>query len=216
MNSKAAFAAGAIAALVLGSGTAVAATGGNFILGKSNTAGTVTTLTNKNGPALMLRSRVGTPPLRVNNGVKVPRLNADKIDGKNASAFAVAGARSGVVTGAGEWVDIDEDGLDDMIVAFATCPRGAQLMGGGIDDFTINSILVSNRPLGGNSATWVGAVVADSGEQASDLEAYAVCLNLSGGASGQQLARQDSSNTDTASDAREEFRKLLATHTSDR
>lgn len=190
MNNKVAFAAGAIFALVVGSGTAVAATGGNLILGKSNTAGNVTTLANKNGTALDLRARFGTPALKVNNSVRIPRLNADKLDGKEAAAFASAAARSGVLSGTGEWMDIDEDGVDDAIVAMATCPAGAQLTGGGVSDFTASGIVVSNQPLGGNTATWVVAAVAEPGELASDLEAYAVCLNLRGGASGRELARR--------------------------
>jgi len=61
-----------VAALVIAmSGTAVAATGGTFILGKSNKATTVTSLANSNGTALNLSSKNGTPPLTVGNSVQV-------------------------------------------------------------------------------------------------------------------------------------------------
>src|ERR1700689_20726 len=47
------------------SGTAYAATGGDFILGKANTATSVSSLTNKKGTALSLSSSSTTPPLKV-------------------------------------------------------------------------------------------------------------------------------------------------------
>jgi hypothetical protein len=73
------------------SGTAVAATGGTFILGQANTAENVSTLTNSAGPALSLRSPSGSPPLQVNRTVKVDRLNADLLDGIDSTAFARLG-----------------------------------------------------------------------------------------------------------------------------
>jgi hypothetical protein len=79
-----------IALLFAMGGTAVAATGGNFILGKANTATSTSTLTNTKGTALSLSSTSTTPPLRVSNGVQVPNLNASKLDGKTSSAFLPA------------------------------------------------------------------------------------------------------------------------------
>ena len=72
------FTAGALCMLVLGSGTAVAATGGKFILGRSNSASTTTTLTNTKGTALSLRAPAGRAPLAVNTSTKVSRLNAER------------------------------------------------------------------------------------------------------------------------------------------
>ncbi len=69
------------------SGTAVAATGGNFLLGKSNKATAVTSLTNTKGTALSLSSTATTPPLTVSNSVQVPNLNASELDGQTSSAF---------------------------------------------------------------------------------------------------------------------------------
>jgi hypothetical protein len=76
-----------VALLMATGGTAVAATGGNFILGKSNSASTVSTLTNSEGTALSLRSPAGQPPLRVNRAVRVPSLNADLLDGRDSTGF---------------------------------------------------------------------------------------------------------------------------------
>jgi len=72
------------------SGTAYAATGGDFILGKANTATSVTSLTNKKGTALSLSSSSTTPPLKVSNSVQVPSLNASELDGDTSSAFLPA------------------------------------------------------------------------------------------------------------------------------
>jgi hypothetical protein len=72
------------------SGTAYAATGGDFILGKANTATKVTSLTNKKGTALSLSASPATPPLTVSNSVQVPSLNASELGGDTASAFLPA------------------------------------------------------------------------------------------------------------------------------
>jgi FlaG/FlaF family flagellin (archaellin) len=72
-------------------GTAYAATGGNFILGNANSAKAVTSLTNKNGTALSLSSGASQPPLAVSNSVQVPNLNASELDGKSSSAFLTVG-----------------------------------------------------------------------------------------------------------------------------
>ncbi|HEX8003899.1 MAG TPA: hypothetical protein VF519_14525 [Mycobacteriales bacterium] len=78
---------GVAIALVGGTGVATAATGGNFILGRSNSATTQTYLTNSSGSALGLTSKYGTPPFTVGNTVKVPRLNADYLDNLDSGAF---------------------------------------------------------------------------------------------------------------------------------
>src|SRR6187200_2903374 len=90
------FTAGALCMLVLGSGTAVAATGGKFILGRSNTASTTTTLTNTKGTALSLRAPAGRAPLAVNTSTKVSRLNADSVDGVSSENIARATNPTGV------------------------------------------------------------------------------------------------------------------------
>src|SRR6266404_5868732 len=84
-------------------GTTYAATGGNFILGKANTATAQTGLTSKNaGKALSITQQstgtgatalglsvpAGKPPMTVNSGTKVANLNADMVDGIYSTAFA--------------------------------------------------------------------------------------------------------------------------------
>jgi hypothetical protein len=77
--------------VMLGAGTASAATVGTFILGHSNNAKTVTVLHNTNktgGAALGLTTANATAPnLSVSNTTKIPKLNADLLDGVHASAF---------------------------------------------------------------------------------------------------------------------------------
>jgi hypothetical protein len=104
--------------LIFGVATsAFGANGGNFILGSlNNTATAITKLTGTvgGGPALHvsnpstatgsraldLQVATGKAPMRVNSGTKVTNLNADKLDGKEASAFA-SYTRTVVVTPVG-------------------------------------------------------------------------------------------------------------------
>ena len=100
-----------ILALVFGvATTALGATGGNFILGKANVAGAVSKLTaGISGPALQLVNsgagtaldlRVGSSttapadktvaPMKVDSQARVANLNADRLDGKDSTAFLPA------------------------------------------------------------------------------------------------------------------------------
>ena len=60
LNRPSVFIAGAVTALTLGGGTAYAANGGSFLLGRSNTATTATTLTNTVGTPLSLKAKTAT------------------------------------------------------------------------------------------------------------------------------------------------------------
>lgn len=93
-----------ITALVISLGGAgYSATGGNFILGASNTATTQTSLTaHLNSRTLQLRNvntgtsatplalfaAAGRPPFTVNSAAKVANLNADRLDGLDSTQFA--------------------------------------------------------------------------------------------------------------------------------
>jgi hypothetical protein len=96
---------GAIAALVVMSATALsgsgmAATGGNLILGQPNSAGNTTGLSSgvTTGPTLQLtntgskaaarfRTNSGVPPFAVDRQAKVANLNSDLLDGFDSSRF---------------------------------------------------------------------------------------------------------------------------------
>jgi hypothetical protein len=90
-------------------GTTYAATGGNFILGQSNSAGATTSLTSgTTGPALKLTNTnsgtgakalalnvaSGHTPFSVNSATKVTNLNADKLDGKDITNWDRQGVRT--------------------------------------------------------------------------------------------------------------------------
>jgi len=81
---------GAVTVLVLAANTvAMAATGGSFLLGKSNSANAVTSLTRTTaGSALKLTTTSSsTAPLSVNGKGTVTNLNADMVDGVSASTL---------------------------------------------------------------------------------------------------------------------------------
>lgn len=76
--------------LVLG-GFAYAVSGQAILLGRPNIADKSTTVQNTGaGAVLDLQAKAGQPPLKVNSSTLVPKLNADQLDGKHASAFALA------------------------------------------------------------------------------------------------------------------------------
>ena len=98
---------GYIALFVALGGTTYAATGGNFILGQSNSAGSTTSLTRTGanaGKGLQVTNTSTTPgatalgltvasghaPFTVNSAGKVANLNADAVDGKHISNWKVA------------------------------------------------------------------------------------------------------------------------------
>jgi hypothetical protein len=93
-----------IALFVALGGTTYAATGGNFILGQSNSASSTTSLTRTGAnagkglqvnntstgagaTALGLSVASGHTPFTVNSGTKVANLNADKLDGLDSTGF---------------------------------------------------------------------------------------------------------------------------------
>lgn len=92
-----------LAATVLVGGAnlaAYAANGRPLLLGQTNTETRTATVHNTgNGPALSLRSEAGAPSLAVSSTKKVGRLNADRVDGLNASDLQTVARRYAVPTG---------------------------------------------------------------------------------------------------------------------
>jgi hypothetical protein len=172
-----AFVAGAVAALVLGTGTAYAANGGVFRLGRSNSATATTRLTNTHGTALQLNSKAGQPSLRVNRDTKVPSLNSDLLDGIDSGGFARV-TRMGSIFGTGF---IDDGGTpdpsDDAVIAVAECPAGSQVVGGGGGDFTDDGILYYSAPDAGDAWLVVSSTAGLNATNAANVEAYARCWN---------------------------------------
>jgi len=138
----------ATAALILLSFPAVAAVGDALLLGRANGADAVTSLsgqatanlrminTQAGSPALDLRVQPGAPPLKVNSTTRVPKLNADLLDGKHTSGFATAThAHDGVYLPVGEQAASAAllAGRDPKEFAGAgmACPPGASVVGYG-------------------------------------------------------------------------------------
>jgi hypothetical protein len=177
VRSSSAFIAGAVVALVIGTGTAYAANGGIFRLGRSNAATALTTLSNTHGSALQLKSKAGKPSLRVNRTAKVTDLNSDLLDGVDSTKFARV-TTVGSVFGTG-FVDDNEtaDPSDDAVIAVAVCPEGSQVVGGGGGDFTDDGTLYYSAPDGGDAWLVVSDTAGLNDTNAADVEAYARCWN---------------------------------------
>jgi hypothetical protein len=177
LRSSSAFVAGAIVALVLGTGTAYAANGGIFRLGRSNSATQTTTLSNTHGTALKLNSKAGQPSLRVNRTAKVPSLNSDLLDGVDSGSFARV-TTVGSTFGSG-FVDDGgtSDPADDAVIAVAVCPAGSQVVGGGGSDFTDDGVLFYSAPDAGDAWLVVSSTAGLNATNAANVEAYARCWN---------------------------------------
>ena len=116
-----------VLALIFGvASVALSATGGNFILGQSNSAGNQSSLVaqvvdttksallvRNSGAGAALTLKVGnqtstpesktTPPMKVDSQALVGNLNADELDGKSATEFLPAGGRPPTPTDSTGW-----------------------------------------------------------------------------------------------------------------
>ena len=183
------------AALVVGvGGVGYAATGGNFILGGSNSASRTSTLTSTAGSALSLKAPSTSAPLAVSNSVKVGRLNADLVDGLDSSAFQRKGA---VVRVSPATFTPSEGPINRQARAY--CETGEHAVGGGAHVTALTAdrlgeyytFLVHSAPItaageptgieGTQAAGWLveatntaNALTGQTGRN-SELTAYAVC-----------------------------------------
>ncbi|MCU1601890.1 MAG: hypothetical protein JWO22_2599 [Frankiales bacterium] len=159
-------------------GVSFAATGGTFLLGRTNAASTQTALTNSGaGPVLALSTKSGQVPLAVSAAAgKATNLNSDKVDGIDGSQLALALGQTGQVTGTTTLVDADGDGVNDGFLAVATCPAGTKVTGGGYTTFGYQPF-ESDRADNG----WEVLVVATAADEpASDVAVFAECYNPRG------------------------------------
>jgi FlaG/FlaF family flagellin (archaellin) len=139
-NASPALVIAVIALFVALGGVGVAATGGNFILGKSNSATSTTSLsapiggkalqlsngsTTSGATALGLTVAAGHAPFTVNTSTKVANLNADKLDGIDSTKFL-----SGYVNGTSADSTVSVP-AGEQRTAHSWCPAGTQPLGGG-------------------------------------------------------------------------------------
>lgn len=163
----------------------LAAVGQPLLLGKANNAaGKVTNLVaeladpalrvaNKGpGPAIALDVGPGRPPLTVSKDAgKAANLNADELDGQDASAFVRRTTPTYEVTDETNLAAADQFGF-----AFAACDDGDTVLGGSFGSITANaevvaagagsnadswSLLIRRQATGGNASADVTAVCYD-------------------------------------------------------
>jgi len=168
--------------LALG-GTAYAATGGNFILGRSNSASSTTSLTSSSNTAtLALYPKAGYAPLYSASTKVAQNLNADLLDGHSSTYFAYGSGQTGQILA----FDGD-DGTSDGF-ASAACPSGSKMTGGGGVTFVVGDSIWGNAPTAANEWS-VGD--NDGGVSGGDqLFAVAICYNPQGAVPGALSAAQ--------------------------
>jgi hypothetical protein len=173
------FVAGIVVAVVFvgGGSAAYAANGGSLLLGKGNTAAKTTKLSSSKTP-LSLSASHGRAPLAVNSSGKVAKLNVDKLDGLDSTAFVKTTAPVGVVRAQGAFQDVNGDGTADALFAMATCPAGTKLTGGGVENFTGFATLAGAPTT--DRTSWLVASLADGTNTADDLVASALCFSPKG------------------------------------
>ena len=198
LNRPSVFIAGAVTALTLGGGTAYAANGGSFLLGRSNTATTATTLTNTAGTPLSLKAPTGYPPLAVSSSKTVPSLSADlldgltsasflrstgkaadaeKVDGINGASIALTTGRTGVVYGS------DTD-VDHMAIT-ARCPAGSLATGGGgAAEFEGDALAYSGPDFNETDGSLIPNSWLAMDDTGSGATAWVVCYNPRGAVAG--------------------------------
>ena len=104
--------------------------------------------TGDEGVALVLRVEPGNPPMRVTSDVKVNRLNADLLDGRNAGAFLLKDGydadRDGVVDEADQAASLDGIALVDVLpggdLPGEATVRGVFALGGSEDSFLAQGV----------------------------------------------------------------------------
>jgi len=105
VDLRSAFAGGVVAALLVIAAPAIADVGEAVLAGRFNVTDAKTTLSgdvaadstlkvanaSSDGSGITIQVATGNAPLVVNSGKRVKRLNADKLDGYDAAAFALRG-----------------------------------------------------------------------------------------------------------------------------
>ena len=116
------------------------------------------------------------------------------MDGLSASSFARTSGRTGSFDFPGEAMDFNQNGLTDTVVAVGSCPRGTQLTGGGMGDFTSSGQVFVNGP-DVDPESWTVAVAVDENatELADDVYASVICYNPTGAVAGSYGATQQGS-----------------------
>jgi hypothetical protein len=117
---------------------AYAATGKAVLLGKANTSKHATTLTRSTpGSVLSLKVKPGSPPLAVSSSTKVVHLNADQLDGVDASAL---GTRTTTFT------DTDASTRSDYALSLEGLRPGAYLVSWSVGLYQVTPSASASAP----------------------------------------------------------------------
>ncbi|MFC5177636.1 hypothetical protein [Nocardioides taihuensis] len=78
-------------------------------------------------------------------------------------------------------VNIDEGSVDyDLIAAYAKCPKGTQVTGGGFQDLTTDGVTFVSMPDPDGKEAWLAVTIASDGQTVSDFTATVTCMGPSG------------------------------------
>lgn len=166
-------------------GTAAAATGGTFTLGRANTATRTTTLTDKATVPLSVVGSTGRAPLKVNSRVKVANLDADLVDGLDSTALQrrVGGgcAIGSFITAIASSGAVACDSPPTPPSAAASCPDGQAIQAFTASGRTCVAVSVGSSgpstPSQGQSKGWVISDVQISQDASGDFQAVARLTN---------------------------------------
>jgi hypothetical protein len=188
ISTAAALATGALVAVVLTPGSAVAASAKSVLLGRINSTTATTSLSNSNGTPLALSAGKGQAPLKVNSSRTVTNLSADRLDGLSSGSF---------LRSTGKSVDADKlDGLNSTSFArtsgktgvvlaadvnqAAHCPSGTVLTGGGGISLSAYQLAYTGPDSTDTAFVPNSWITLDSA--GGDSYSFAVCYSPSGAA----------------------------------
>jgi len=153
----------AVALVIGGAGVADAATGGNFLLGNTNTETSTSVLTDTTGIPLSLNAVAGKQPFSVNSTVQVNRLNAQYVGGKSATQLQSSGGVGAITSEGGIALPLD---VPTTVASTGALPAGtyyvsatATLYTGGADPAfcTIVAPLAAQNGWGGGDSEYAQA-----------------------------------------------------------
>ena len=163
-----------ILALLFGVASSAFAHGGNkgfFHLGHKNVTSKVSTLIKRGaGPALNLRVGSG-PPLKVNSDTKVPKLNTDKLDGKDSASF-LSPERIYTVTRE------HTPGPNTILGGGASCDQEDQAISGGFRNVASTTQVLTSAADTASGFEHIWRVNVHTGSTADPFTSLAVCMDL--------------------------------------
>ena len=113
--------------------------------------------------------------------------HSDRTADRGAVKWASVKSKTHSYNASGVALDLDDNGYTDTIATYRKCPRGTQMTGGGVQDYTSTGWQVMNAPDDTGAEAWMTAVSVDEsvGEDPSNLigsvECWSPRATISGG-----------------------------------